>query len=128
MPRPTLFDHPKFHRLVYILKIPEPQVLGLLEYMWRVGYASGNPVIGDAIDVEIAAKWWGEPGLFAGAGGAATGTVTGSETPPGLPSSNPAKPKLPGSTDRSGRGGEESVTMPLLNPANFHLSVSNCLG
>jgi hypothetical protein len=96
MPRPTLFDHPKFHRLVYILKIPEPQVLGLLEYMWRVGYASGNPVIGDAIDVEIAAKWRGEPGLFAGAGGAATGTVTGSEPPPGLPS-NPSIRHLPGS-------------------------------
>lgn len=64
MPRPTLYDHPKFHRLVYVLQIPEPQALGLLEYMWRVAYASGNAVIGDELDVEIAAKWWGERGVF----------------------------------------------------------------
>jgi hypothetical protein len=64
MPRPTLFDHPKFHRLVHLLGIPEPHVLGHLEYLWRVGYSSGEPVIGDELDVEIAAKWCGERGAF----------------------------------------------------------------
>lgn len=67
MPRPTLFDHPKFHRLVHLLQLPEPYVLGHLEYLWRVGYSSGNPVIGDALDVELAAKWQGEPGVFCNA-------------------------------------------------------------
>jgi len=64
LPRPTLFDHPKFHRLVHILALPEPYVLGHLEYLWRVGYASGNPFIGDSLDVEIAAKWKGERGVL----------------------------------------------------------------
>jgi hypothetical protein len=67
MPRPTLFDHPKFHRLVYILGLPEPHVLGHLEFLWRVGYASGNPVVGDELDVELAAKWSGERGALAAA-------------------------------------------------------------
>lgn len=65
MPRPTLFDHPKFLRLVYLLQMPEPHVLGHLEYLWKVGYASGNPVVGDETDVEIAAKWSGERGVLA---------------------------------------------------------------
>jgi hypothetical protein len=61
MPRPTLFEHPKFHRLVHELKLPRPYVLGLLEFLWRPGYASGNPIIGDAIDVELVAEWPGTP-------------------------------------------------------------------
>lgn len=64
MPRPTLFDHPKFQRLVHILGLPPPHVLGHLEYLWRVGYASGNPVIGDDLDVELAAMWHGERGVL----------------------------------------------------------------
>lgn len=67
MPRPTLFDHPKFHRLVHMLQMPEPHVLGHLEYLWRVGYSSGNPIVGDALDVEIAAKWTGASGHFVAA-------------------------------------------------------------
>lgn len=64
MPRPTLFDHPKFQRLAKILSMPRPHVLGHLEFMWRVGYSSGNAIIGDEIDVELAAEWAGEPGAF----------------------------------------------------------------
>ena len=64
MPRPTLFDHPKFHRLVHMLRMPEAHVLGHLEFLWRVGYGSGVALIGDAIDVELAAKWVGEPGVL----------------------------------------------------------------
>src|SRR5262249_24609460 len=37
---------------------------GLLECLWSVGYASGNPVIGDATDVELAAQYPGEPGTL----------------------------------------------------------------
>jgi 5-methylcytosine-specific restriction protein A len=47
---------------VHMLQMPEPHVLGHLEFLWRVGYSSGNPVIGDEVDVEIAAKWAGERG------------------------------------------------------------------
>lgn len=60
-----MFNHPKFHRLAHILGLPEPYTLGHLEFLWRVGYDSGNPIIGDALDVEIAAKWTGERGAFA---------------------------------------------------------------
>lgn len=67
MPKPTLFDHPKFHRLVHILELPEPYVLGHLEFLWRVGYSSGNPMVGDALDIEIAAKWAGERGKLSAA-------------------------------------------------------------
>jgi hypothetical protein len=67
MPRPTLFDHPKFHRLVHLLGLPEPHVLGHLEYLWRVGYSTGNPVIGDAINVELLAKWTGQRGALVAA-------------------------------------------------------------
>jgi hypothetical protein len=62
MARPTLYDHPKFMRLVHELGMPAPHVLGHLEYLWRVGYSSGNPVVGDSVDVELAAMWTGEPG------------------------------------------------------------------
>ena len=64
MPRPDLYDHPKFNRLCFILKMPRPHVLGHLEFLWRVGYASGNPVIGDSLDVEIAAEWTGDVGAL----------------------------------------------------------------
>lgn len=64
MPRPTLFTHPKFRRLCYELKMPEPYVLGHLEYLWAVGYESGSDSIGDSLDVELAARWQGERGVF----------------------------------------------------------------
>lgn len=65
MARDTLFVHPKFKRLVYMLGIPAPHALGHLEYLWRVGYASGNAIIGDETDVELAAEWNGESGKLA---------------------------------------------------------------
>lgn len=67
MPRPTLYEHPKFMRLCHLLKMPRPHVLGHLEFMWRVGYVSGNPELGDAVNVEIAAEWTGEPGALVAA-------------------------------------------------------------
>lgn len=66
MARPGLSDNPKFRRLVHLLGEPVPHVRGYLECMWEVGYQSGNPLIGDALDVELAAQFPGTPGkLFA---------------------------------------------------------------
>ncbi len=64
MARPTLRLHPKFRRLMYLLSLPEPYALGLLECLWEVAYASGDERIGDAVDVELAACWPGEKGMF----------------------------------------------------------------
>jgi hypothetical protein len=65
MPRFSLFTHQKFLRLCYILKEPEPHVLGYLEYLWYSAYQSGHAVIGDEVDVELAAKYPGERGKLA---------------------------------------------------------------
>jgi hypothetical protein len=62
--RQTLFTHPKFQRLVYTLGLSRATVLGHLELMWNVGYASGEAVLGDEIDVELAAEWTGERGTW----------------------------------------------------------------
>lgn len=64
MARPTLRNHPKFLRLCHVLGIPEPHVYGHLEYLWSVGYESGNEFIGDSISVELSAKWAGERGAL----------------------------------------------------------------
>src|SRR5262245_28799278 len=60
--RPGLLVHPKFRRLTLTLGLPEPHVYGLLEFIWRVGYENGDPLLGDATDVELAAGWTGTPG------------------------------------------------------------------
>lgn len=65
MARPTLFTHPKFRRLVYLLGVPTPHAVGYLECLWHVAYEAGNPVFRDAIDVELAAQWPGEKGKLA---------------------------------------------------------------
>jgi hypothetical protein len=57
MARPGLQKHPKFRRLVHMLQLPTPYVVGLLECLWEVAYESGNAEIGDATDVELAAQW-----------------------------------------------------------------------
>jgi hypothetical protein len=67
MARPDLLLHPKFRRLAFVLQEPEPHCLGYLEMMWHVGYASGNPVLGDAVDVELSAKYPGTKGKLAAA-------------------------------------------------------------
>jgi hypothetical protein len=60
--RPTLQTHPKFRRLVHTLQEPAPHVVGYLEVMWHVGYESGDPLLGDAVDVELAAQYPGPAG------------------------------------------------------------------
>lgn len=64
MALPGFRNHPKFRRLVAALGIPEAHVLGHVEMMWEVCYESGNPVLGDDVDVELAAGWGGEPGAL----------------------------------------------------------------
>ena len=45
-----------------MLQEPAPHVVGYLEVMWHVGYESGNALLGDQIDVELAAQYPGLPG------------------------------------------------------------------
>jgi hypothetical protein len=62
MARPGLQKHPKFRRLVATLAVPVPHVVGYLECLWEVTYECGNPILGDVLDVELAAQWPGERG------------------------------------------------------------------
>ena len=63
--KPELVDHRKFLRLKRLLGEPTPHVVGYLMMMWRRGYQTGNPLLGDALDVEAAAEYQGEPRKFA---------------------------------------------------------------
>jgi hypothetical protein len=62
MARPGLLKHPKFARMVYLLGVPVPHALGYMECLWGVCYERGDPLLGDALDVELAAQWPGEKG------------------------------------------------------------------
>lgn len=62
--RPTLLTHPKFRRLCAVLGAPQPHVVGYLELLWNTAYESGDPVIGDSIDVELACGWQGDTGVL----------------------------------------------------------------
>lgn len=64
MARPTLYKHPKFLRVCHMTKSPEPLIVGCLTLLWETGWQSGDPIIGDDLAVELAAKWPGEPGKF----------------------------------------------------------------
>jgi len=64
MARPTLRGHRKFKRLMRILNLPEPYVLGLLQMIWDAAYESGDDVLGDSLDVESVAGWPGERGVL----------------------------------------------------------------
>lgn len=63
--KPELVDHRKFLRLKRLLGEPTPHVIGYLMLMWRRGYQTGNPLLGDELDVEAAAEYLGEPRKFA---------------------------------------------------------------
>lgn len=62
--RPTLLNNTKFKRLCLELKLPRAQVIGHLELLWSVAHESGVPVFRTAKDVEAAAEWAGDSGLF----------------------------------------------------------------
>jgi hypothetical protein len=73
--RPTLFTNRKFLRLAQRLQ-SDALALGHLEFIWHAANETGNPVLGDADDVEALARWRGERGelvhalLEAGSNGA----------------------------------------------------------
>lgn len=60
-------NNAKFLRLVHLLNMPAAHVYGLVEFMWSVGHESGDPRLGDAVGVELAAGWTGEPGRLTAA-------------------------------------------------------------
>jgi hypothetical protein len=62
MARPTLQRNRKWARLVRALGGDEVLARGSLELMWEVAYENGDEYLGDGEDVELAAKWRGEPG------------------------------------------------------------------
>ncbi len=64
MAKPELYDHKKFLKLKRLLGEPAPHVAGYLEFLWKRGYQTGNPNIGDELDVEAAAEYPGETGKF----------------------------------------------------------------
>ena len=56
--KPDLFNHRKFKALCARLKgMHKLYVRAHLDMMWEVGYHSGNPLLGTAEDVELAAEW-----------------------------------------------------------------------
>lgn len=63
MARPTLFTHRKFLKLSRLLG-SEVLALGHLEFLWHAANESGDPVLGEAEDVEALARWRGEPGAL----------------------------------------------------------------
>ncbi len=66
MGRPGLTRHRKFARLARLLD-SEALARGHLELLWDVAYENGDDLLGDAGDVEYAARWKGEPGKLAAA-------------------------------------------------------------
>jgi hypothetical protein len=63
--KPDLRDNRKFLKLRRLLGEPTPHVIGYLECLWNRGYQTGNPVLGDELDVEAAAEYPNEPKKFA---------------------------------------------------------------
>lgn len=67
MARPTLLKNRKFARLASALSPfcaagGDIAAHGALELLWATAYENANETIGDAFDVEIAARWRGPPG------------------------------------------------------------------
>lgn len=62
MARPGLTLHRKFLTLCRMLGIRKPQALGHLELMWMGVYETGDPLLGNADDVEDAADWYYDDG------------------------------------------------------------------
>ncbi len=67
MAKPSLLTHPKFRRLTRVLGLGEAQALGHLELLWHVAYETGSAEVGDAADVEAAARWTGADGALCAA-------------------------------------------------------------
>ncbi len=64
MAKPGFTKHRKFLRLVHMLKMPPPHVLGHVQFMWDAGAAMQSALLGDSVEVELAAGWVGVEGEF----------------------------------------------------------------
>ncbi len=64
MGRPNLAGHRKFRRLARELD-SDVIARGCLEFLWESAYENGSSYLGDKDDVELAARWKGEPGKLA---------------------------------------------------------------
>lgn len=64
MARPTLQRNRKWPRLVRALGGQDALARGSLELLWDVAYESGDEHLGDSDDVELAARWLGQPGAL----------------------------------------------------------------
>ena len=62
MARPTLMGHRKFRRLCRLLMRPRYQCRGILELLWDSANESGEPALGDSLDVELTTEWDGDEG------------------------------------------------------------------
>ena len=63
----TAYDHPKIRKLARRLRIEEVTALGMMTSLWTwcLRHApDGNLTKFDIDDIELAAKWVGEPGDF----------------------------------------------------------------
>lgn len=66
MGRPGLTQNRKFRRLA--LEVGgNASARGHLELLWDSAYEAGDELVGDAVDVELAADWKGTPGVLASA-------------------------------------------------------------
>ena len=63
MGRPGLSQNKKFRRLALGLK-NSAIARGHLELMWDSAYEAGDEVLGDSLDVELAASWNGDQGIL----------------------------------------------------------------
>ena len=61
MGRPGLGNHPGFTGQCDCWTRRAPTFVATSELIWEVAYECGNPIIGDATDIELAADWHGEP-------------------------------------------------------------------
>lgn len=63
MARPGFSQHRKWHLLTHILPDCYPALLrGCIEFLWESAYAQGRAYVGNALAVELAAKWPGHRG------------------------------------------------------------------
>ena len=87
MARQGFSGHRKFKRFAQMIG-DELAARGMVEFLWETAYEAGNDLIGDAVDVELACRWRGEPGkvvqaLLACGGEGNVGLIEPDPTRPG---------------------------------------------
>ena len=64
MARLSLSQSPKFKVLVRSLALPTPHVRGYLELLWESAHFRDEPFFASLDEIEAAADWQGETGVF----------------------------------------------------------------